>query len=883
MPIRTEQIMPNLGLRNVASVACMRSLRVAASFVVLVTLAGCPGASQEEPPPLNLGQSVPVSSATVDAEGGTINLADATGVLEGITIEVPAGALEESTTFNLSYRPIESHTLGSEFNPVTPVITIDNGDVTATEPILVTVPVEIAEDEHVMAFIYDEETGRFEALAEIDHDATSFTFATTHFCDILLNKVFWQLLLDDFPSGFQLQHDNWQYDNPGTFLSSGGICSGMSATALYYYLEKKTKDNQPELFGRYDNDGDTQNPTPDFGEDDSNAIYIAATAQWYRENYQSSKLEYWYNIAREKDDMWTFLMFAHAIMMTDEPQYVAIFNEDYKTGHALIVYKKMGDTLYVADPNEPNIENKITYKYDADGVLHFEPYKFRTRSGISATDYTEVIFVGHRDVVAWEDLKELWEKMDDGTVGDEFPQYHFVVLEEDAAGNTTEVPFLDGYSTEESEITLKIVTDGHKWFTPRLTWYDQDQTERGQVEGETIEVTLSDGDNRVGILAEADPADLDDPDEDDDWAWTGFDWFNVERKTDNATTIGTTIISPVNGSTYTTDDTIMFSGTGADADGNPLTGSSLVWTSNRDGELGTGESFTKSLSENTHQITLTATDANGQETIDHITIIVGAGAEPTITVWYDGELVDDANMLIRDEPVVEVGTTENLEFTIKNTGAAPLQIIVPLEIREEDQGEFAIVREPEATVDPGESTTFVLAFTPQDLGYGQTSIYVESNGFHGYDYGVHINIMADYPWTYYAFIDEVSGLMWQKKSWLDTTGWAVPRDWQDATDYCANLELAGYDDWRMPSKDEVVDILGGYDEDNQSYAHACADSPSCLEFESSAGVYGYEHWTSTPHDDAGDYWSVKFSNGYLNHRAGEYTGVDTHCVRESGE
>ena len=48
--------------------------------------------------------------------------------------------------------------------------------------------------------------------------------------------------------------------------------------------------------------------------------------------------------------------------------------------------------------------------------------------------------------------------------------------------------------------------------------------------------------------------------------------------------------------------------------------------------------------------------------------------------------------------------------------------------------------------------------------------------------------------------DNVTGLMWQQVP--DRIGLS----WQEAVDYCNSLELAGYDDWRMPTLKELFSI-----------------------------------------------------------------------------
>jgi hypothetical protein len=72
------------------------------------------------------------------------------------------------------------------------------------------------------------------------------------------------------------------------------------------------------------------------------------------------------------------------------------------------------------------------------------------------------------------------------------------------------------------------------------------------------------------------------------------------------------ITSPSNGSSFVVSGSISFVGSATDSTDGVLTGSALVWTSNVDGALGTGSTFSKStLSLGSHIITLKATDSLG--------------------------------------------------------------------------------------------------------------------------------------------------------------------------------------------------------------------------------------------------------------------------------
>ena len=50
-------------------------------------------------------------------------------------------------------------------------------------------------------------------------------------------------------------------------------------------------------------------------------------------------------------------------------------------------------------------------------------------------------------------------------------------------------------------------------------------------------------------------------------------------------------------------------------------------------------------------------------------------------------------------------------------------------------------------------------------------------------------------------LDESTGLMWQQ------TDDSVQRNWEDSCQVCQGLELAGYDDWRVPRVDELRTIV----------------------------------------------------------------------------
>ncbi|MBD3259890.1 hypothetical protein GF371_04650, partial [Candidatus Woesearchaeota archaeon] len=81
------------------------------------------------------------------------------------------------------------------------------------------------------------------------------------------------------------------------------------------------------------------------------------------------------------------------------------------------------------------------------------------------------------------------------------------------------------------------------------------------------------------------------------------------------------ISSPSTGSSYTQGSIVTFSGSGTDPEDGSVPGAGLTWSSDIDGNIGTGTTVqTAALSLGTHTITLTATDSGNMTGTDIITI-----------------------------------------------------------------------------------------------------------------------------------------------------------------------------------------------------------------------------------------------------------------------
>ncbi len=116
-----------------------------------------------------------------------------------------------------------------------------------------------------------------------------------------------------------------------------------------------------------------------------------------------------------------------------------------------------------------------------------------------------------------------------------------------------------------------------------------------------------------------------------------------------------------------------------------------------------------------------------------------------------------------------------------------------------------------------------------------------------------------------VWTDPATGLMWEKKD----NGSDV--NWQKATDYCRNLQLAGHSDWRLPA---IGELQGIYD----SKANVGG-----LHVKGNLQLSGW-HWSSTPGNASGEARYFFFTDGERGSDKLTYSyGKRALCVRKAGE
>lgn len=119
--------------------------------------------------------------------------------------------------------------------------------------------------------------------------------------------------------------------------------------------------------------------------------------------------------------------------------------------------------------------------------------------------------------------------------------------------------------------------------------------------------------------------------------------------------------------------------------------------------------------------------------------------------------------------------------------------------------------------------------------------------------------------------DEVTGLVWQR-----AVG-AQGVSWRDARSYCSALTLAGHDDWRLPSRIELISLI-----DFTRSMEMSSPSPA-IDTAAFPATGGDWFWSSSlKADDPESAWYVYFYFGYIDVDAVR-NAFNARCVRGGAE
>jgi hypothetical protein len=396
-----------------------------------------------------------VANQRIPATGGTIEVNDPESQINGLKIEVMSGSYNTDRDYTVSEAPIEKHKFGSDFQPITPLIQIDNGGGYANEPVNITIPIQLPEDHFAMGFIYDEATGTLEGMPVLELTDQSITVQTRHFMSGSAIRSGWALEKSSpvqtnayinmviasvaesalkkkaiIASGFKIGVDDWEFTNWGSYIAPGGHCAGQSITSMWYYYEQSLN-NQPPLFNQFNLLNKKKEPFW-MWEDNPLGYRFSSVIQ------NDFNFDGWINQLQFQSYLPTivFKCFAASLLITGEPQFVLIRSSEGKGGHAMVVnaVDYNAGILYIADPNYPN-------NYDASGVEsirkielindQFKAYETGLNAGAESITMDQIGYFAKTTFINWGQIGKRYNEVLNLSIGNvepnTFPEYQIKV------------------------------------------------------------------------------------------------------------------------------------------------------------------------------------------------------------------------------------------------------------------------------------------------------------------------------------------------------------------------------------------------------------------------------------------------------------------------
>ncbi len=114
--------------------------------------------------------------------------------------------------------------------------------------------------------------------------------------------------------------------------------------------------------------------------------------------------------------------------------------------------------------------------------------------------------------------------------------------------------------------------------------------------------------------------------------------------------------------------------------------------------------------------------------------------------------------------------------------------------------------------------------------------------------------------------DTKLGLMWQDNSRTKST----KKNWKEAKKYCQDLSFGGYNDWKLPSYDELTTIVD-YDR--------C--DPAIIPSFINVNITN-PYWSSSEYvKNKNEVWYMRFSDGYLRNNYNKTDAYNVRCIRNN--
>ena len=121
--------------------------------------------------------------------------------------------------------------------------------------------------------------------------------------------------------------------------------------------------------------------------------------------------------------------------------------------------------------------------------------------------------------------------------------------------------------------------------------------------------------------------------------------------------------------------------------------------------------------------------------------------------------------------------------------------------------------------------------------------------------------------------DSTTGLMWIKEYKKYDGSASTKSTWAAALAYCEDSEYAGYTDWRLPNKNELVSLM-----DHTKTSAPYSEFPGITGYQAT----GASFWTSSSYiSNSGYAWKVDFYDGTVGGQTKTGTAFSVLCVRNA--
>lgn len=471
------------------------------------------GGGGSSSPTIQTGTFTEVASTSSFSSNSVLWVQDSQDTLiNGTKFIVPSAAFSGSKSFTVSYAPVTSHKLGANFNPITPMIQVETDLLYADSLISVEIPIKLPAGHFAMGFLYNEVTGKVEGMPLEFLDSNRIVISTRHFATssvsgipnprrsntnnrgLFLIASMQESALSGHPivnTGFKVGTDNWEFPNYGSFVATGGHCTGQCLAAMWYYYEKKLT-GSPQAYNTYQ-------MVDKIWQDNSKGYRFSSTVhkdiKWdaYAQSFFADL---------PISDLNTLRCFAYSMLITGEPQEIGIYGAG--GGHSIIAYKvDMGaGEITLSDPNFPTEIRKIVYN---SGSNSFTPYNGAQSADDAPVIYNKIKYFGKSACYDWALIGQRWKEAEEGKSGDVyFPGYKYEYLDADGNWKVLE----NDLSVDADTIRIRggLNNQGASPYYPRMTIYDNSGNIKYNINlDQDVLVNLSPGANVYGFYFSAVP------------------------------------------------------------------------------------------------------------------------------------------------------------------------------------------------------------------------------------------------------------------------------------------------------------------------------------------------------------------------------------------